>query len=199
MKVLDVANTTREGTWYKVDIGGQVLHVLSKKNLQAGQKLIIKKSSELKLEIVKDLGSERESTHQALKGPVRAEQIHPPDIHSLDLELQTFEEFMFSLALEVLRGSEEFNFSAGANRSYHFTLPLSEHHKELNAEGLFMERPPDQWELFLSLPAKYKESIDLKEAVADLKDMLSDIKVRQVYFTTASHIQALKGGVDLVQ
>lgn len=184
MLVLSHRNTTSKGTWYKVEINGHFLHLLSKTELTPGKKYELRRAGQLKLEVVQELREpkgEDQQIHASEKGSRGQELTYPTPIQNslwnvearLLLGRLLFEEDDF----EIAREKNGFYFQWGKGQNGPLTA------------GLFI---PNSGKYKLLL---YREGGFNPESVSEF---LRNTQVSSVFQVTFAHLQTARAGLNVI-
>ena len=195
MTVLSAGNKTDKGQWYKVQIGNQILNILSKPNLKHGQKVLIEKNANNPtLKIVKENVAVKENAIHETIG--KATEKETTVSNHYDIDFQSIGILVHQLYVTLNDNSNiDFEVSSKSNN-----VPFSFKLNELDeAEGLFL-RSGSNYKLILTLSDSLEKKLQgEKHIAAQIQDLLSDLNISAVQITDKKHLESLKTGLNYLQ
>ena len=195
MTVLSAGNKTDKGQWYKVQIGNQILNILSKPNLKHGQKVLIEKNANNPtLKIVKEnVAVKDNSIHET---GVKATEKETTVSNHYDIDFQSIGILVYQLYV-TLNDNSNIDFEvSGKSNNVPFSFKLSDLDE---AEGLFL-RSGSNYKLILTLSDSLEKKLQgEKHLAAQIQDLLSDLNISAVQITDKKHLESLKTGLNYLQ
>ena len=190
MKIIEKGNSISSGTWYKVDINGHQLNILSKVFLPSGKTVLVQRKDHLTLKIIKKnskdmdpetIKKEQEIHFKANSGekPNQIRLIWPP---VSDIQFSDYMQIWFmgkkaeNLRYENLPKNIFFSFDVpGKNSSF---------------SGIFIPKNSgDGWDLF------YHSEVHIDQII--ISELLGDLPIAQIKPTTKLHIDSLRTGLNI--
>lgn len=191
MLVLKIQNHTSKGTWYKVEIDKQQLHILSRRPLQVGEKYVIEKKSSLELNVVEKINStllEQES-QKTTRSEIAPESNRQQILESSQ-SLPVLVANLLSLWYIAQKDSKKnLELSAITSTSFYFQKKLSSD----EVAGVF-KKVDQGWLLYLSLPQKYQNE---KQIANKIHLALFGLPIKNVFLVEKENLDGLAVGIDL--
>lgn len=192
MLVVQVQNHTDKGTWYKVEIDKQQLHILSRRSLQAGEQYLIEKKSSLELNVVekiKLLSKEKESK-QVARSETNLESNRQQVLQNSE-SLPVFMAHLLSLLYVSQKSSQkEQSISAINPNSFYFQKKID----TSEVAGVF-KKMDQGWLLYLSLPLPLQAETDIAKKI---HLALFGLPIENVFLVEKESLPSLAGGIDIL-
>ncbi|MDH5719305.1 MAG: hypothetical protein OEZ13_01670 [Spirochaetia bacterium] len=208
IEIINLQNQTAKGIWYLAKINDQRLNILSRVNLNVGKKYLVTKNGKINIKIIKELSLDSKGEDGKL---ITIEEKNPKsgfkeklinlfernDNNIQENRTQTFSNdifyFMQALSLnQILNQKKSIEYNKQKKQvSFSFVHPAAG-----KITGLFIQNK-DLWDLLINISDDENNANLINFFRNNLKDILSDLFVRNINYTDENQIAYIKKGIDI--